>query len=241
MDDVERRKNEIFEKMGPEAIQILKNSGIDVNSAVTDILKEQKRKQQNLEVQAEFATINDIMTSELVYRSKSIEDVFGKEYSRRLNLIELKEEQVKSLYQIESLIVSTSELKEQRKQPWVRRYFIGADLTPEKLPSAKMMTLSELILIEDDANSAFWRDHEWLPEKALKAVCIASSCAEYCQAMYAIEFEERTKKLGLSIPQANAYVRNECLLTERLKWGMHKNPAWSKETADLRHYQPKKS
>ena len=92
-------------------------------------------------------------------------------------------------------------------------------------------------MITDDANAAFWRDHEWRPEKAWQALCIAACCAQYTEARYAKAFNERTQEMGWSKPQGNAYIKNECLLTERLKWGNSQDSAWTKETTDLKIYQ----
>ena len=230
-------KKFIYEQVGEDAIQILKESGLDVDTAVTNILKQQEEQREKLEVQAEFGTVEDIMTSELVYRSKSPEDVFGREYSRRLNLIGLDENQIRGLHQVESLVLSTESMAEHRKEPWVRRYFIMPDSTPENIPKVGEMTLSELILITDDANSAFWRDHHVLPEKAWQTLCIAACCAQYTEARYAYAFNARTEKLGMSKAQSGAYTKNECLLIERLKWGNHKNPAWTPETTNLEQFK----
>jgi len=111
------------------------------------------------------------------------------------------------------------------------------DSTLENMPKVSEMTLSELILISDDANSAFYRDHHVLTVNAWQAVCIAVCCAQYTEARYAYAFNARTEKLGLSIAQSRAYARNECLLTERLKWSHHENPAWTSVTTDLNQFQ----
>lgn len=238
MDDrIEQRRQFIYGQVGEEALNLLRESGLDIDNAVTNILREQEQKRDKLEVQAEFGTVEDIMTSELVYRSNSPDDVFGREYSRRLHLIGLDDNQIKSLHQVESLILSTGSMSEHRKQPWVRRYFIMPDSTPESMPKVGEMTLSELILITDDANSAFWRDHHVLPEKAWQALCVAACCAQYTEARYAYGFNARTEKLEWSKAQSGAYTKNECLLTERLKWGNHEDPAWTPETTDLKKYQ----
>ena len=178
------------------------------------------------------------MTSELAYKSASPEDLCGQEFTRRLRGIGLTDKQVSSLYQTEQLILSVDgKLGEDRKQPWVRRYFIMPDSTPETMSEKGLLTLSELISITDDANSAFWRDHHVLSEQAWAALCIAACCAQYTEARYALGFNERTEKFGWSKAQSGAYTKNECLLTERLKWGNHDNPAWTPETCDLKQYQ----
>ncbi len=234
MSDIEKRKKSILDRLGKESLQILRDSGLDIDSAVTRILEKQQREQENLETQREFATINDIMTSELVYRSTTPEDVFGKEYTRRIRLIGLSDDQINRLYQMESLILSSEGLSEQRKQPWVGRYFIYPGLTVESLPTVGEMTLSELILITDDANSAIVRDHHVLEGEAWQAACIAGCNKAYTEARYANGFKNRVKELGWSETQESAYARNECLLTERLKWGYTDKPAWTKETTDLK-------
>ena len=155
---------------------------------------------------------------------------------RRLQSIGLNEKQIKDLYQSELSILSTDIISKHREEPWVRRYFVMPDSTPENIPKVDDLTLSELILITDDANSAFWRDHHFLPEKAWEALCVAACCAQYTEARYAHAFNTRAENLGLLKEQKDAYTRNECLITERLKWGHHENHAWTPETTDLKQY-----
>lgn len=238
MTDIERRKEFIFEQVGEQALKVLRESGIDIDSAVTKIVNEQAREQKGLEAQAASGDVGNIMTSELAYKSSLPEDVYGQEFTRRLRGIGLTDKQISSLYQTEQLILSVDgKLSEQRKQPWVRRYFIMQDSTPETMPEKGLLTLSELILITDDANSAFWRDHHVLSEQAWAALCIAACCVQYTEARYAHGFNGRTEKFGWSKAQSGAYTRNECLLAERLKWGHHDKPAWTPETCDLKQYQ----
>jgi len=236
-DDIERRKKLIFDRVGAEGLEILRQSGIDIDSAVTEILQEQEDERQKLELQAEFPTVSDMMTSELAYRSGKIEDALGQEYARRLKLIGFDDEQIRSLYDQESLITLGEGLRGHRKQPWVRRYFIMPNSTPENMPKPEELTLSELIIITDDANAAFSRDHHILPDEAWAALCIAACSAPYTEARYAKAFNERVERLGWSKEQGSAYIRNECMLTERLKWGDHNNPAWIEETTDLKQFK----
>ncbi len=237
MDDrIEQRRQFIYGQVGEDALNLLREYGLDIDNAVTNILSEQEKQREKLESQAESGKVEDMMTSELIYRSDYPEDVFSREYSRRLHLIGLNDDQIEKIHQLESLVLSTESMAEHRKQPWVRRYFIMPDLTLESIPKVDDLTLSELILITDDANSAFWRDHNYLPEKAWQALCVAACCAQYTEARYANAFNERTEKLGLSKSQSGAYTKNECLLTERLKWGHHENPAWTSQTTDLKQY-----
>jgi len=238
MVSVAERKEYILTRLGEQGLKALKDFGINVDSAITQILQKQAIHQIGLEVKAESGDVNNMITSELVYKSASPEDAYGQEFKRRLQGICFTDEQISSLYQIEQIILSVDEnLSEHRKQPWVRRYFIMPNSTPQTIPEKEFLTLSELVLISDDANSAFWRDCDALPNQAWAALCIAACCAPYTEGKYANHFNERTQKFGWSKAQNYAYVRNECLLTERLKWGMHEKPAWIPETCDLKQYQ----
>ena len=236
MTELERRKQIIKGHVGPESLKILSDAGINVDGAMDSIIGGQLKQEAELKIQAACPSVDNTMTSELVYLSAKPEDVYGLEHARRLRLIGFPDEQINGLYQSEKTILS-AKADEKRKAPWVQRYFITPDLTPNTMLQPGEMTLSELLLITDDANSAFFRDHGWLPKKAWEALCIAACCAQDTEARYAIAFNERTEKMGWSKPQSGAYTKNECLLTERLKWGMHQDPAWSKETTDLRKYQ----
>jgi len=238
-EDIEARKRFIYEQVGEEALNILKNSGLDTDKAVTNLLKVQKARERELEAQAKFRTVDDIMTSELVYRSQKLEDIYGKEYSKRLQLIGLDKNQVNQTYSQEKLILS-SEIgifQGQREEPWARRYFIVQGVTKDNLPKPGQFTLSELIAITDDANAAFWRDHHFLSEETWGALCIAACCAQYTEARYAYAFKERVKSLGWSKEQDGSYTKNECLLLERLKWDRHENPAWTHESTDLKQFK----
>jgi hypothetical protein len=240
MADLESQKKFILEQLGEEGFKILSGSGINVDLAITKVLQAQNIRQKGLEALADSGDVVNIATSELAYKSSSLNDVYGQEFTRRLKGIDLTDKQVCNLYQTEQLILSAdSKLTEERKQPWVRRYFIMHNSTPENIPEKGFLTLSELIFITDDANSAFFRDHGVLPDKAWSALCIAACCANYTEARYALGFNERTEKFGWSKAQSSAFTKNECLLTERLKWGHHNNPAWTPETSELGQYTQK--
>lgn len=238
MGNIEEHKRFILDKLGEEELKVFTERGVDIEAAITKQLEEQERQSERLGAQAEFGTINDIMTSELVYKSTTPGDVYGKEFARRLGLLGFNENQIENLYQTESLILSVVDsLAEERKQPWVRRYFIRPDSTPETIPKAGELTISELILITDDANSAMVRDHHVLKGPAYQALCIAAANRFYAEAKYALAFQHRAEKFGWSQPQTAAFITNECLLTERLKWGNHEKPVWTQETCELKQYE----
>ncbi len=236
MATIEEKKTFIFEQVGEQGLHILRDCGINVDSIVTSMLQEQAMQQEGLEVQAELGKVNNMMTSELVYKSDSVEDIYGQEFTRRLRGIGLTDKQVLNLYHTEQLILFVDEkLSEDRKKPWVRRGFITS--TPETMPEKGVLTLSELVLITDDANSAYWREAHTSSNEEWAAVCMAACCAPCTEARYFHIFEERTEKFGWSYEQDGAYIRNESLLAERLKWNYHEKPAWVAETCDLKQYQ----
>ncbi len=235
MGDLEQRKKEILSRLGDAGLDVLRSAGIDVDSGIMHILEKQAEKKRELELQASSGSVDDMMTSELVYKSASLEDVYGTEFTRRLQLIALDHYKISSLYQLDSLILSARDLKDERAQPWSRRYFfIDKQTTPDNLPAKGLLTLSELILITDDASSAFARDHEALSGETWAAVCKA---AVQAGAHYAFGLRERVEKLNWNPAQEGAFVKNECMLTERLKWGYDAKPAWTAQTTDLSQYQ----
>ncbi len=177
----------------------------------------------------------DCMTSELVGDSNALTDKLGQEFTRRLSLIQLTPEQIQHLFAREKgILTSRNGLGEAF---WARRYFITELSTPETMPEVESMTFSEMIMITDDANSGFCRDHHVLGEKAWAALCIAASAATYTEARYVKTLQEKAREYGWSEPQIGAFIRNECLLTERLKWEYHAKPAWTEESTNLVQYQ----
>ena len=239
-DSVQRRKNFIVGQVGEEALQILRDSGLDIDGALTRIVEGQGRQREELEAQAEFGDINDVMSSELVYRSGKLTDVYGREFSRRLSLMGLDGNKIGSLYEQEKLILSSNigKFQPDREQPWARRYFFIDGTKIDELPKQGQLALSELVLITDDASSAYARDHHALSADTWHAVCSAAvQAASWGGAQYGFALRNRVKAMGWSPQQEGAFTRNECMLTERLKWGYHKNPAWTEETANPAQYK----
>jgi len=236
----EQRKKQICQKVGDEALNILKKSGIDVDKAINQILLEQQEQQNKNREELSKGLLENALTSELVYKSKDPRDDYAKEHLRRLSAIGFNQAKAEKIYEIEKIILSVDPENNKvpfRERHWVGRYFIFPESTPETMPEKEFMTLSELLIITDDANSAFFRDHKFIEGKAWDALCMAAITAKYTKGIYAIHFEERTEKLGWSREQTRAYTRNEFLLTERLKWNMHQNPAWTPQTCDLGLYK----
>ncbi|MFH1133765.1 MAG: hypothetical protein V1735_04690 [Nanoarchaeota archaeon] len=240
MAGIEDHKESIKRQLGDETLDVLRTHGIDVDAAIRRVLEGQASQKARLDAKARKGDVRDMMTSELTYRAEALTDPYGQEYLRRLRLIGLSDDQVTQVYSVEQVILSVQTvLPDERKQPWVRRIFLTTGSTPDTLPEKRLLTLSELVLITDDANGTFLPAYHVFSDTAWTALCIAACCAPYAEARYAKEFEERTTKLGWSEAQCGAYSRNECFLLERLKWGMGNPPAWTPETCDLRQYQRK--
>jgi len=78
--------------------------------------------------------------------------------------------------------------------------------------------------LTDDANSAYIRDHDWLPYGAWKLVCEHAFNVGICKAAY--ENRNRMKAIGLTQEQENIFVKNECQIAKRLRWKYSEEPAW---------------
>lgn len=239
-DNIEQRRKSIIDEMGEKTVQSMRNAGLDIDGAITRILQQREQQRIQREAQAECGTLEDTMTSELVYWSRSLDDVFGREYKKRLSLLNCNDESVKKLYEQEKLILSygIGIFQQDRRKPWVMRHFFREGIAEKDLPQSGQLTLSELLLITDDASSAYVRGHEVLSQETFAAVCKAAvQSHSFGGAQYALAFNERTEKLGWSPEQNRAYTKNECLLTGRLKWGHHEKPAWTIETTSLAQYK----
>ncbi len=235
--DAEAHKQFVLNQLGPAAVRILEGHGIDVDSALTRILTGKARQEAVRDAALAVPQVQNAMTSELAYLSQSLDDSFGKEFFRRLSLIGLSVESINSLYHQEK-IMSALGMAQERGQPWVKRYFFIDGITEKQLPKQEELTLSELILITDDATSAYVRDHHQLSTETWAAVFNAAvQTAESGGAKYAYALRDRVTKLGWSREQEGAFVKNESLLTERLKWGYHERPAWTAETTKLDLYK----
>jgi len=234
MKEIEQRKKFIKTRVGEESLEILKESGIDVDTVLEKVIGEQLKDEALLKVQAVCPSTNNTMTSELMYLTKNADDIFFSELTRRLTLIGLSAEKIQQFCEMEKNILKNE--CEERKHLWVQRYFLKSSSTPENLPSHENLTLSELLAVSDDANAAIWKDHEWLPEEAWKAVIIAACCTDYCERRYHKAFSERTTAMGWSKAQQNAYTKNECILLAKLKWGYRDNPSWTEATTNLKDY-----
>jgi len=232
---IKARKNLVYERLGDDAKRILEEAGLDVDRAMTRIIRQQEEEQAMLKLKTVISTVDNTMTSELVCLSQNPDDTFGEEYTRRLGSISVPPEQITTLYQEEKQILGSFEIPG-RQQPWAQRYFLFPTSTLENLPKIEHLTLSELLMITDDANSAIVRDHHAIKGPAFQAVCIAACNRHGTEARYAHAFNNRTQRLGWSEEQKAAFCKNEFGLTEKLKWGYHNDDLWTPETTNLEQY-----
>ncbi len=237
-EEVKRRAEFVKRNVGEDALNVLKESGIDVDGAINRIIGEQVKREGELAIERQIPLTSNMLTSELVYNSESLGDTNGQAYVNRLRMIGLDDTHIQGLYQAEASILSRGRDSFGRTQPWAGRYFFMQGMKKEDLPKFDELTLSELILITDDATAAYVRDHHWLLPETWNAVCEAAIQAySMGGAKYALAFKERVKKMGWSEEQDGSYTRNECMITERLKWGKDNGLAWTPETTKLELYK----
>ncbi|MBR9703902.1 hypothetical protein GOV12_00695, partial [Candidatus Pacearchaeota archaeon] len=233
MDDLFKQ---VEEQVGKQVMDILRDEGLDMDVGIKRILKQEKDEQDLRELKTAIPTTKNTMTSELVYLSQSGQEQFKSEYFRRLQLIGLSEEKISSLYDTEQRILSRDNriLQPERKKPWLQRYFLFPDVsTPDNLPKPDDLTLSELILITDDANAAIVRDLRRFNGKSWEALEIASSDQHGSKGNYINAFMNRVQDIRWSNPQSTAFCLNEYGLLSRYKWGHHENDLWTKESTNL--------
>ena len=89
--DLDERRRFVLEGVGEDGRKVLTAAGIDVAGAVTKILAEQDATQDRLRQATAAPSVENQLTSELAYRSADLDDVFGLEYVRRMNLLGLPE------------------------------------------------------------------------------------------------------------------------------------------------------
>jgi hypothetical protein len=223
MSELEDRKAFILGQLGQTEKDVLAEMGIGVDDAVERVLYEKIEAEAKLSRKAPLLDlkrlpIEDLMTSELslMAGAENSDSKYKAELERRLALLGLTQEQVNQFVAIDEAAI-------QKKDPHIRMEGIGistyffANTTIESLPPVDTCMTSELVAIVDDANSAFTRDHHWLSDTAFAAVGMA--CGRFSKSQYLEEFQRRFDEMGLSQEQRGLFIRNECLISEREKWG----------------------
>jgi len=229
--ELERRTKLVKDGVGKDALKILEEGGLNVNSAMANILSD-KIKEEEAGKRAFLQTPREetSLTSELVYlMGKNKKDVFYSELQRRLDLLNLSTIQRAEYIHSELEALDTRKQKPSKNERWTVKYFIVQGTTKEDLLKPEECTLSEIIALFDDADAARVRDHHWLPKEAMNAIWYVLAGKEDKSPYYA-EFDSRVEKLGWKEPQSNSYVKNECMLTSRWKWLYNDIPAWQENT-----------
>ena len=160
------------------------------------------------------------LTSELIFLGGTANKI---ELFRRLNLLKLTEEQQTNLIASEENILKAS--GGLGTGLWAKHNYIDSSTTKETLPSEKNMTLSELILMVDDALGCRAREHETLPDPAFEAICHIVGNSEV-PSPYDGELRARFRDLGLNQGQVGHFIVNESLIINRLKWNISDEKAW---------------
>lgn len=163
---------------------------------------------------------DDRLTSELIFLGGTANK---KELFRRLELLKLtKEQQINLIASEENILKASGGLG---TGLWANYNFIVSSTTKETLPSEKGMTLSELVLVIDDALGCRACEHETLPDPAFEAIChIIGNCE--VRSPYDSELRARFDSLGLNRGQYIHFIVNESLIIKRLKWHYSGEKAW---------------
>lgn len=171
--------------------------------------------------------LSDMMTSELCYHyCMNKNDSNKDEYCRRLESIGVSEDIINKLWEMELTVFNNTigSLKS-RDNLWARRFIFPGDLNVELLEKVyKILSMSEMLLFTDDANAAEIRLEGKCSEDEWNAICMLSTQKD---AKYAIRMKEILETAGLNDEQIGTFIRNECLILERLKWGWHEKEAWT--------------
>ena len=172
--------------------------------------------------------LQDCMTSELLFQSMqpdiSAPDKasFLAEYERRLRMMGLTDEQIVEFRKADELAINNG-CYIKSDVLLTTRPFIEAHMNTDSI-KMENCTFSELIYLTDDANSAYIRDHHWLPSEAWALVCEHALRCGTCKSAW--ENRNRMKAIGLTEEQEGVFVRNECKIAERLRWHYTEDLAW---------------
>lgn len=231
---IQERIKRVKDSVGDETVEVLKEQGLNVDEALKDIVTEQVKKEEHQEQEKRALIIEglplaDCMTSELVILYQQTNDsAYQEELQRRFDLLGLTEEQQGHFIESERERVRDRPFPSLYPGGLARHYFLMDGVGIEDLPAPEQCLASELIVLTDDAQAAWVRDHHWLKEKTMNAV--AKIIGRDGEPIYYREQERRMKEWGWTRPQEASFTKNECLLTARIKWRYHNDPAWQAET-----------
>ena len=172
--------------------------------------------------------LQDCMTSELLFQAMNTEisisdkTSYLSEYERRLRIMGLTDEQIAKFRKCDEIAITNGCYI----KPTVLLATKPLILKDMNVDSIKMenCTFSELVYLTDDANSAYMRDHHWLPSSAWDLVCKHSLHCDTCASAY--ETHNRMQSIGISQEQESIFVKNECQIAQRLRWNYSQDLAW---------------
>jgi hypothetical protein len=234
--ELEKVTKTVKDNVGKDAIKVLEESGLNVSSAIGNILsKKIEREETGKKAFLQTPREETSLTSELVYlMNRKKNDVFQSELQRRLALLSLSTIQKAEYIHSELEALDTRKQKPSKNDRWTTKYFIVQGTTKEDLLKPEECTLSEIITIFDDADAAWVRDHHWLAKETMEAIkyVLVGKEGKYSlkTSPYYAEFDSRVGRLGWKEPQSNSYIKNECMLTSRWKWLYDDTPAWQEST-----------
>ena len=183
---------------------------------------------QVLKKSTKEVSLEDRMTSELVYLSSSLGDKFGREYKKRLGLINFNPEDIRNLYDQEKITLEKDqEMIHQRYVQWV----IREDLTlaPPKIPNPSLLTLSELILITNNENIEELENCGVNQARAWQALHALANQNDN-GAIYSQVYDLRTDTLRFSNSQKRAFAGKAVK-------GYNNNRVWTSESTNLADYK----
>lgn len=171
--------------------------------------------------------LKDCMTSELLFQAgictnEAEKATYLSEYERRLKFMGLTDEVIQKFREADQAAINNgcyikaNELLSTK--PFIEP---SMDINSIKMENC---TFSELIYLTDDANSAYFRNHHWLPEKAWALVCEHALYARQCKA--AFEARNRMEAIGVTREQESLFTKHECLIAQRLRWHYTTELAW---------------
>src|SRR3989344_413447 len=189
--------------------------------------QEQLRKSKNIS----RIKLGNYLTSELVYKGDKGNDRYSQEFLRRLKVIGVSESKREDVYyeeldkitccnpfQEHSKDFSDLEFdvkKDRRNRQWVKRRLYDP-AHPLQLPDIQQLTLSELILITEEADWMIDTEKK-IDDPQLETFLRLASSKENYEAQYLDEFHRQLKHLGIGKEKRKVFLENEQLIIKKYK------------------------
>jgi len=186
-------------------------------------------------------TLARVFTSELVLRAEIPAggrdppfqpEQYEKEYRRRMTLLGCSPENIRELYASELAILKEDPALLARGEPWIERFFF-APLAFEQPPDPEKLTLSELVLITDEANAVMGAQsllrYGGINEQARELAYRISLKGE---ALSARALRDRVRERGWTQTEQDLFVGNENNILKIYRWGYNSLPIWTAQSTD---------